>query len=583
MLANATRTPPRPAPEDEQLDWLPVAAIGSRQGHNPRRSFDDAKMRELVASVRTQGVIQPIVVRPLEGGRYQIIAGERRWRAAKEVGLEQIPAVIRLVDALQAIEIAMVENTHRVDLLPSEEAQKARDLLTLCNGDRDETRRRLGWNETRLKSRLALLNCTPTVLAALDARTLNLGHGELLATLPAETQDATLPRIIEQRISVTALLERIGQVARPLTPAIFDKTGCLDCRHNSAVQRELFETHIDSGKCSNLKCYGEKTAATLAGKKQSLAEQYQSVWLDTERAPDTFAFLEATGPQGVGPQQFAQGCRGCANFGVLLATAPGREGTVTEDLCFHLPCQTEKQNAYRRLLQTPTAAPVKHLKAVPNPEQAGAARAGTATTLPDQPEEQPRTEATPKKVEETTDAALGGIAADLAGEDMRVARAVRLYALWRDAGFPDSTTLQVAALPLGRASALAALTTLEEADCATLDAALMRVILTRPGGDEWVQAAAAVIATTKTDLKERFRVDEPFLRAHRKAGMDALLREAGFNHWYDTRHGTAKYAALLTKKVDEIVAAATAADGFDWSGFVPSTVAARFTLLGKRR
>jgi ParB family chromosome partitioning protein len=91
MLANATRTPPRPAPEDEQLDWLPVAAIESRQGHNPRRHFEDAQMRELVASVRTQGVIQPIVVRPLEGGRYQIIAGERRWRAAKAVGLEQIP------------------------------------------------------------------------------------------------------------------------------------------------------------------------------------------------------------------------------------------------------------------------------------------------------------------------------------------------------------------------------------------------------------------------------------------------------------------------------------------------------------
>jgi len=75
MLAEAIRTTPSRALEDEQLDWLPVAAIGSRQGHNPRRSFDDAKMRELVASVRTQGVIQPIVVRPLERGRYQIIAG----------------------------------------------------------------------------------------------------------------------------------------------------------------------------------------------------------------------------------------------------------------------------------------------------------------------------------------------------------------------------------------------------------------------------------------------------------------------------------------------------------------------------
>ena len=297
---------PPPSAEDGQLCWLPVNAISSRAGHNPRRHFDVAKMRELVESVRTQGVIQPIVVRAIDEGRYQIIAGERRWRAAREAGLDEIPALIRVVDDLQSMQMAMVENTHRDDLAPSEEAQKARDLLTLCHGDRDEARRRLGWSASKLDSRLALLHCTPAVLEALDSRRLTLGHGELLATLAPDTQDGTLPRILEQGISIAQLRERIGQVARPLGRAIFDQAVCQGCAHNSEVQGQLFATHIDSGQCSNPKCYGDKTRLVLEAKKQAMAQEVAAVWLDTERAPETFAVLEATGTLGVGPQQFAE-------------------------------------------------------------------------------------------------------------------------------------------------------------------------------------------------------------------------------------------------------------------------------------
>jgi ParB family transcriptional regulator, chromosome partitioning protein len=186
-----------PSAEDGQLAWLPVSVIAPRAGHNPRRHFDAASMHDLVESVRSQGVIQPIVVRAIDGGCYQIIAGERRWRAAREAGLDEIPAFIRVVDDLQSMQMSMVENTHRDALAPSEEAQKARDLLTLCHGDRDAARRRLGWSASKLDSRLALLHCTPAVLEALDSRRLTLAHGELLATLAPDTQDGTLPRLLE--------------------------------------------------------------------------------------------------------------------------------------------------------------------------------------------------------------------------------------------------------------------------------------------------------------------------------------------------------------------------------------------------
>ncbi|WP_295454953.1 PRTRC system ParB family protein [uncultured Thiodictyon sp.] len=559
-----------PSAEDGQLAWLPVNVIAPRAGHNPRRHFDLARMRELVESIRGQGVIQPIVVRAIDAGRYQIIAGERRWRAAREAGLDEIPAFVRVVDDLQSMQMSMVENTHRDDLAPSEEAQKARDLLTLCHGDRDEARRRLGWSASKLDSRLALLHCTPAVLEALDTRRLTLGHGELLATLAPDTQDGTLPRILEQGISIAQLRERIGQVALPLGRAIFDQAACQGCAHNSEVQGQLFATHIDSGQCSNPKCYGDKTRLVLEARKQAMAQEVAAVWLDTERAPETYAVLEATGALGVGPQQLTEGCRQCAHFGVLIATAPGQEGRLTEDLCFNLACRAEKQQGYRRLLETPQGAPAasstKRLAAAPKQPAA----------------ESPHAEATPQKVQDMTDTKLRAITADLAQEDGRVARAVRLFALLRDAGYTDTEKLGVAAVPTARASAMATLVALADDQCVALEAALVRYILMERSDGDLPGATVAILATTKTDLTQRFRVDEPFLRAHRKAGMDALLREAGFAAWYDATHGEARYARLLQGKVDTIITAALVPDAFDWSGFVPQAVVGRFKALAER-
>jgi PRTRC genetic system ParB family protein len=562
--------------EDGQLTWLPVSLIAPRAGHNPRRHFDLARMRELVESVRAQGIIQPVVVRGIEDGRYQIIAGERRWRAAREAGLDEIPAFVRVADDLQSMQMAMVENTHRDDLAPSEEAQKARDLLTLCHGDRDEARRRLGWSAAKLDSRLALLHCTQAVLEALDARRLTLGHGELLATLAPDTQDGTLPRILEQGITITQLRERIGQIARSLDRALFDTAGCQACPHNSEVQGQLFAEHIDGGRCSNPKCHGDKTLVALEAKKQAMAQEVAAVWLDTERAPETFAVLEATGALGVGPQQFAEGCRQCAHFGVLLGTAPGAEGRVTEDVCFNLACRAEKQAGYRRLLAAPQATPAgaTSVPAAPTTKPAGA--------VPKQPAaESPKVEATPQRVQDVTDTTLRRIAADLAQEDARVARAVRLYALLRDAGFTDTEKLGVAAVPTARASAMGTLVALADAQCVALEAALVRYILAERNDGDRPGATVAILAATQTDLTRRFRMDEPFLRAHRKAGLDALLREAGFAAWYDATHGEAKYARLMQGKVDAIITAALAPDAFDWSGFVPQAVAGRFKTLAR--
>lgn len=138
-LPSAVVSQPSMGHEDGDLAHLPLNLVQIDAAHNPRSYFEDEAMRSLIESVRENGIIQPITVRPNddEPGSYHLIAGERRLRAAKAVGLTEIPAIVRLVDADQAHVLATIENTLRDDMSPAEEAQAARKILALCGGDRE--------------------------------------------------------------------------------------------------------------------------------------------------------------------------------------------------------------------------------------------------------------------------------------------------------------------------------------------------------------------------------------------------------------------------------------------------------------
>jgi hypothetical protein len=184
---------------------------------------------------------------------------------------------------------------------------------------------------------------------------------------------------------------------------------------------------------------------------------------------------------------------------------------------------------------------------------------------------------TPKKVEEVLDGKLRSAAASIAAEDPRVARAVRLYALWRDSQWAQ---VPLAPASMGRAETLAWLIALNETDCAALEAALVASVLTRDDLER-TEAAAAVIATTATPLAGRVRVDADLLNAHRKSGMDALLRQAGFDAWFDAKKGKGAYAKLAAGRIEDTVKAATDPVGFDWSTFVPPGAAERIKKLAR--
>ena len=139
--------------EDGTTTYLAIGEIAPQQGFNPRKHFDDAEFAELCDSVKTQGVIQPLVVRPAaEQGKYWLVAGERRWRAARKSGVAEVPVVVRHLDDRNALLVATIENSQRADMSAAEEARSANILLDTCEGDREEAAKQLGWSRSKLDS-----------------------------------------------------------------------------------------------------------------------------------------------------------------------------------------------------------------------------------------------------------------------------------------------------------------------------------------------------------------------------------------------------------------------------------------------
>ncbi|OLC30391.1 MAG: hypothetical protein AUG08_13195 [Acidobacteria bacterium 13_1_20CM_2_55_15] len=149
----------------------------------PRKNFDEEALNELADSIREHGVIQPIVVRPLEDGFFELVAGERRWRAAQRAGLFRIPAVIRQATEHAALEIALIENLQREDLNPIEEAEAYERLITEFGMTQEEVARRVGKNRTTVANMLRLLRLPPEVQQWLRENRLTTGHAKALLSL----------------------------------------------------------------------------------------------------------------------------------------------------------------------------------------------------------------------------------------------------------------------------------------------------------------------------------------------------------------------------------------------------------------
>ena len=184
--------------------------------YQPRTRMDQDALKELAESIKTQGVIQPILVRPVADGKYEIIAGERRWRAARMAGLQAVPVVIRNIPDNQALAVALIENIQREDLNPLEEAQGIQRLTNEFSLTHQSAAEALGRSRTAVTNLLRLLELAPPVRELLAEGKLDMGHARALLVLPALRQVELANEIAAKGMTVREVEKRVSElIARP--------------------------------------------------------------------------------------------------------------------------------------------------------------------------------------------------------------------------------------------------------------------------------------------------------------------------------------------------------------------------------
>ena len=195
--------------------YLPISQVESCAGQ-PRKHFDDAARADLADSIREHGIIQPLTVRKLASGYYQIIAGERRWRAARLAGLTQVPAIVIEADDRKAMELALIENLQREDLDPIEVAEGCRQLIDKYGLTQESAAKKLGKSRSALANSLRLLNLPETVLELLKSGFLTTGHAKVVLGLPTpELQEQAAQIIADHELNVRQAEALCKKLAKP--------------------------------------------------------------------------------------------------------------------------------------------------------------------------------------------------------------------------------------------------------------------------------------------------------------------------------------------------------------------------------
>ena len=203
---------------DSALVELPITSVRA-SGLQPRQHFDEESLAALTASVRELGVLQPVLVRPAAEGTYELIAGERRWRAAKRAGLQTVPALVRQVSDDASLEQALVENLHREDLNPLEEAAAYQQLIEDFKLTHEELAARVGKSRAAITNTLRLFQLPPAIQRLVAEGQLAGGHARaLLGTPDRAFQESLARRVVEEGLSVRAVEDAVRARNEPAAP-----------------------------------------------------------------------------------------------------------------------------------------------------------------------------------------------------------------------------------------------------------------------------------------------------------------------------------------------------------------------------
>ena len=263
--------------DEETVRMLPISRVEPR-AEQPRANFDEASLGELAESLSEYGMIQPITARRLENGYYQIIAGERRWRAARLAGLKEVPVRVVEADDRLATELALVENLQREDLNPVEEAQGYRTLLEVYGLSQEEAARRVGKSRPTVTNALRLLTLAPEVQQFVEQGLLSAGHARALVSVkPDEKQIEAARAVIANGYSVRRTEQLAAQLMRePKEPKAEDG---IHVDYAAEVTKRLE------------KALGRKVKLTEQGRRGRITLEYYDAD-DRERLINQLAALE---------------------------------------------------------------------------------------------------------------------------------------------------------------------------------------------------------------------------------------------------------------------------------------------------
>ena len=225
--------------EESQLLELPIAKVEPRL-EQPRQYFDQEALQDLADSIAQYGLIQPITVIKLDTGYYQIIAGERRWRAARLAGLKEVPVRVIEADDRRTAELALVENLQREDLNPIEEAKGYRTLMEEYGLTQEETAKSVGRSRPAVANALRLLSLSKPVLELLEKGELSAGHARALVPIQdGEKQLAAAKEVIDKALSVRKTEQLAGRMCREETRAEKEDSGGVKVDYCAEVSRQL--------------------------------------------------------------------------------------------------------------------------------------------------------------------------------------------------------------------------------------------------------------------------------------------------------------------------------------------------------
>lgn len=225
--------------KDSQLLTLPISKVEPRL-EQPREYFDQEALQELADSIAQYGLIQPITARKLDSGYYQIIAGERRWRAARLAGLQEVPVRVIEADDRRTAELALVENLQREDLNPVEEAKGYRTLMEECGLTQEETAKSVGRSRPAVANALRLLSLSKPVLELLEKGELSAGHARALVPIQdGEKQLAAAKEVIDKALSVRKTEQLAGRMCRENRQTGKEDSGGVKVDYCAEVSRQL--------------------------------------------------------------------------------------------------------------------------------------------------------------------------------------------------------------------------------------------------------------------------------------------------------------------------------------------------------